>query len=107
MLNAPYVDINGSELAALLHALRYSLPPLVAVTDSSFVVKGLSEHGRERTTHHGYAWADLWKQAWRLLDDFGGLGPGGLTIVKVRLTSASEGCWMAMGLLAEIGMATT
>eukprot|EP00959_Pyramimonas_sp_CCMP1952_P265182 5545177-Pyramimonas_sp.AAC.1 len=42
------------------------------------------ECGRERTTHHSYAWANLWKQIWTLIDEFGGMGPEGLTIEKIQ-----------------------
>eukprot|EP00959_Pyramimonas_sp_CCMP1952_P471269 9498127-Pyramimonas_sp.AAC.1 len=59
------------------------MPPAKAVTDSSFVVKGLLEYGQRRTTSFGFAWADLWQQVWRLLDEFGGLGEQGLTVVKI------------------------
>eukprot|EP00959_Pyramimonas_sp_CCMP1952_P147714 3091129-Pyramimonas_sp.AAC.1 len=83
VLNEPFVDINGGDLAAWLHLLKYAVPPVTAVAYSSHVIKGLTENWPARTTADGFAWADLRKQVWHLVEAFGGLGPDGLTVVKI------------------------
>ena len=44
------------------------------VMDSGFVSRGLLELGPLRSTTHGAAWAHLWREFWRLVEEFGGLG---------------------------------
>ncbi len=83
MLCEPHVDINGGELMALLMVLRFAVPPVTVVVDSGFVHRGLLELGPRRTTAHGAAWAHLWREVWAKLEDFGGLGDGGLKVRKV------------------------
>ncbi len=63
---------------------------MTAVVDSKFVHDGLMGVGREGTTKHNYAWAHLWREVWRLIDDFGGLCESGLTVrwVKAHCTEA-------------------
>ncbi|CAK0868924.1 unnamed protein product, partial [Prorocentrum cordatum] len=78
-----FADINGGELAALIGTLRHAVPPVRAIVDSDFVFEGVMEHGPLVTTRWGYAWAHLWRELWRLVEDFGGIGPHGLTLKKV------------------------
>ncbi|CAK0804089.1 unnamed protein product [Prorocentrum cordatum] len=84
MMTGPFMDINGGELSALLATLRYAVPPVTAVVDSKFVFLGLTVDGRERTCSYVYAWSHLWREVWRLVDEFGGLCAGGLTIRWVK-----------------------
>ncbi|CAK0893519.1 unnamed protein product [Prorocentrum cordatum] len=79
----PFADINGGELAALIGTLRHAVPPVRAIVDSDFVFKVVLEHGPLLTTRWGYAWAHIWRELWRLVEDFGGIGPHGLTLKKV------------------------
>jgi ribonuclease HI len=85
-----HVDVNGGELTALIMLLKHSAAPVTAVVDSKFVYDGLTREGPERTTKHNYAWAHLWREVWRLLDDYGGLCESGLTVrwVKAHCTEA-------------------
>jgi hypothetical protein len=55
-----------------------------------FVCDGLMREGPASTTRHNYAWAHLWREVWRLIDDFGGLCESGLTArwVKAHCTEA-------------------
>lgn len=65
------VDIDGAELTALIECLTVAVPPVVVVTDSDFVYKGVLQRGRAATTGRRAAWPHLWARFWRLLDDFG------------------------------------
>jgi len=65
------VDSDGAELTALLECMAVAIPPIVVVTDSDFVYKGVVQLGRLRTTRRGAAWVQLWENFWRLYDEFG------------------------------------
>jgi hypothetical protein len=90
IMEGALVDVNGGELTALIMVLKHSVAPITAVVDSKFVYDGLMHVGREGTTRHNYAWAHLWREVWRLIDDFGGLSEMGLTVrwVKAHCTEA-------------------
>ena len=80
----PWQSIDGAELFAVLLALRFFTPPVTMYIDASFVVDGLLARGRGRTTSATSAWGHLWAEVWRAPDDFGGLGPAGLTVHKLQ-----------------------
>ena len=84
LLCEPVPDIDGAELLAIIHVLIFSMPPIHVYSDSDFVVKGILERGEAATTHPKAAWAHLWRRFWKLLDEFGGLGPLGLLVSKIK-----------------------
>ena len=80
----PYVDINGGELMAFIMLLRFGMAPVVAVVDSKYVYNGVMRSGRAVTTRYCHTWAHLWRVAWDLIDDLGGVGDGGVRVRWVR-----------------------
>ena len=80
-------DSGAGELWAFLMALHFSLPPVVVVTDYQHLIDGIAE-GREACTAANRAHADIWRQIWIAIDDFG-LEYVTLQKVKAHLSLAS------------------
>ena len=76
---------------ASVKLLRVSIPPIVAVADSQSVSDGVNGRGPEGTAAYCAAWAGLWREFWAALGDFGGLGPEGLLVRKVKAHLAEAG----------------
>ncbi|CAK0819919.1 unnamed protein product, partial [Prorocentrum cordatum] len=77
-------SVEGAELLAILILVRHSLAPITVGVDASYVVDGLLSRGREGTGGSSHSWAFLWRLVWDAIEDFGGLCPEGLTVVKVK-----------------------
>ena len=57
-------NVGGAQLYAFLMLLGLARSPAWRVTYSSFVVQGVNQRGRERTTTSTSACADLWGDVW-------------------------------------------
>eukprot|EP00959_Pyramimonas_sp_CCMP1952_P383785 8043066-Pyramimonas_sp.AAC.1 len=75
-------SVEGADLLAVLILLRHSLAPITVRIEASYVVDGLLVRGPEGTCGASHSWALLWRMVWRAIEDFGGLGPDGLTVLK-------------------------
>ncbi len=75
----PHASIARAELRAVLEVLAVAAPPLVVYSDSAFVVDGFTK-GEKWTTRAAGEAADLWRIAWRRMDDIG----GGIEVKKVK-----------------------
>jgi ribonuclease HI len=75
-------DIDGAELWAMKECLRHAAPGLPIYSDSSYVVQGILQWGRERCIHPSNNWAGVWTELWRIIDDWG--GPGNVDVRKVK-----------------------
>ena len=74
----PAADINGLELLAVIEALRCALVPITLVTDSAYVMCGISD-GAARACPPLGAWAYRWRELWAIIADHGGLGDAAVT----------------------------
>jgi ribonuclease HI len=79
------VDSDGAELTALIECLAGAVPPIVVVTDSDFVYKGVTQLGKLRTLKRGAAWVHLWAKFWQSYEGFGGLRDVDVERVRRRL----------------------
>eukprot|EP00959_Pyramimonas_sp_CCMP1952_P378031 7919071-Pyramimonas_sp.AAC.1 len=75
-------SVEGAELLAVLILLRHSLAPSTVRIGASCVVDGPLVRGPEGTCGASHSWAFLWRKVWCAIEDFGGLGPDGLTVLK-------------------------
>ncbi|CAK0841615.1 unnamed protein product, partial [Prorocentrum cordatum] len=76
----PLQCISAAELIAVIHVLRFAVPPVRMFSDSAFVVDGFHERGRVATTACVAAHVHLWREFWRSVDDWG----GGFELSKVK-----------------------
>eukprot|EP00959_Pyramimonas_sp_CCMP1952_P332062 6953045-Pyramimonas_sp.AAC.1 len=60
------------------------MAPIVAAVDSKYVYNGVTKGGRASTTWCCHMWARLWRVAWDLIDDLGGVGEAGARVRWVR-----------------------
>ena len=89
--------IDAAEVQAATMAMKFGVPPLNLYSDSDFFVKGW-RRGRQWCTSPGRAHADVWREFWRTLQDFGGENVVQVTKVKAHATLAMvEG-----GLVTEV-----
>ena len=81
----PYVGvvqcIDAAEVYAAVMAMKLGAPPLHLYSDSEFFVRGWRK-GRQWCEAPGRAHADVWRQFWMVLADFG--GEHVLTVKKVK-----------------------
>ncbi|CAK0820802.1 unnamed protein product [Prorocentrum cordatum] len=87
----PQRSIAGAELLGLLVILKYSLPPITASFDASFVADGLLERGRAAAAEATAAQGALWRRTWRVLDDYGGPGDRALAAKEIKGHAARQG----------------
>ena len=72
--------IDAAEVFAGVMALKLGAPPLVLYSDSSFFVNGWGR-GKLWCTAAGRSHADVWRQFWRVAEDF---GIEAISVVKVK-----------------------
>ncbi|CAK0812915.1 unnamed protein product, partial [Prorocentrum cordatum] len=82
-LVGPWQSIEGAEPLAVLIALHPAAPPIELHCDAGFVVDGINLRGEARQALH----------------DFGGVGPAGLTIAKIKGRAAAA--HVARGIIAR------
>ena len=72
--------IDAAEVFVGVMALRLGAPPILLDSDSSFFVDGWGR-GKSWCTAVGRSHADVWRQFWRVAEDF---GVEAITVVKVK-----------------------
>ena len=79
--------IDAAEVFSAIMAMRLGAPPLHLYSDSSFFVTGW-QRGRSWCLSPGRAHADVWREFWMVLDDFGGVAVLAVTKVRAHATKA-------------------
>ena len=66
-------EVPGGELYGVVFALRFAPEHLTYYTDCVWVADGFNVRGRWATCNSNSPYAELWQEAWRRLEDLGGL----------------------------------
>lgn len=72
-----------AELWALRMTLAHGIAPITFYSDNSAVVKGI-RYGKCWCLHHSRNHVELLKEVWQFIEDLGGIGTLGVTVLKVK-----------------------